>query len=75
MNKSVFALNPRIVRLSPVGSPPSPALIAIPETPRKVSVNVVAPRSFITASEITVMVLGVSARGLLYLCEDKSSTL
>ena len=48
MKMSLRALNPRSVRLSPAGVPPSPAVIVRPGTLRSTSRSVVAPCSSIT---------------------------
>src|SRR5688500_12745351 len=48
VKKSVRALNPRIERLSPAGTPPSPAWMLMPVTLRSTSLSVFAPCDSIT---------------------------
>jgi hypothetical protein len=70
MKMSLRALNPRSVRLSPAGAPPSPAVIVRPGTFRSTSRSVVAPCSSITVLGMTVIVCGVSRSGSVYFGDD-----
>jgi hypothetical protein len=70
MNMSVRALNPRIVRLSPAGTPPSPAWNVIPDTFRSTSRRLVAPCCSINWLVITVTVCGTSRSGSVYFGEE-----
>jgi hypothetical protein len=63
---SLRALLPRIVRLSPPGTPPSPAVIVRPGTLRRTSVRLVAPCCSMTSFVMTEIVCGMSRSGSVY---------
>ena len=69
MKMSVRALKPRIDRLSPAGTPPSPAWMLMPVTLRSTSRSVVAPCASITDAGTTVIVCGMSRSGSVNLGE------